>query len=78
MFIISQFSRFFNPVYLSIPFFSVNLFFVYCSAIVDIGFVAKVGTISKSLETNTFLCYNERRNAKGRLIEYESFTGYLF
>ena len=36
IFIISQLSRFFNPVYLSIPFFSVNPFFVYCGAIIDI------------------------------------------
>ncbi len=43
-----------------------------------IGIVAKIGTISKGLETNTFLCYYERRDAKGGLIEYESFTGYLF
>ena len=67
----------------------IDLFFVYCGAIIDIGtdisvpmemmgVVAKSGTISKGLETNTFLCYNESRDAKGGFIEYESFTGCLF
>lgn len=67
----------------------IDLFFVYCGAIIDIGTdisahmemignVAKIGTISKGLETNTFICYNERRDAKGGFIEYESFTGCLF
>jgi hypothetical protein len=28
----------------------IDLFFVYCGAIIDIGFVAKIGTISKGLD----------------------------
>ena len=70
-------------------FISVNPFFVYCGAIIDIGnnisahmemigIVTRIGTIRIGLETNTFLCYNERKDAKGGFIEYESFTGYLF